>query len=125
MFINDKEAVMADPVAMESSRLRPTARKSTLKKVATHEEDNMRKPGRPSKGEAAAVARYRLQINLTEKGKRRLDALLTRVDADSAADAVRDALRVYDILTEEVIEKKNHLVIEDGETGELIKLRLW
>jgi len=71
------------------------------------------------------MAEHRIQVKLTEAGKERLDELVERSGGDTVAHIVRDALRVYDILSEEVIENGCNLVLEDPKTGERTKLRLW
>lgn len=85
----------------------------------------VRAKGRPPKGDKSSKAEYRLQVKLTPSGKDRLDTIVERVDGESAAHVVRDALRIYDILTEEVMENGAQLFIKDGDTGEAMKLRLW
>lgn len=85
----------------------------------------VRSKGRPPKGDDSSKAEYRLQVKLTPSGKERLDTIVARVEGESAAHVVRDALRIYDILTEEVMENGSQLFIKDGETGEAMKLRLW
>ena len=85
----------------------------------------VRAKGRPPKGDTSSKAEYRLQVKLTQSGKERLDNIVARVDGDSAAHVVRDALRIYDILTQEVMEDGGQLFIKDGQTGETMKLRLW
>ncbi|WP_238373361.1 hypothetical protein [Heliomarina baculiformis] len=99
------------------------ARESTAPETARH--TTVRSKGRPPKGDNSSKAEYRLQVKLTPSGKERLDAIVARVDGESAAHVVRDALRIYDILTEEVMENDSQLYIKDGETGEAMKLRLW
>ena len=99
------------------------ARDSTASKTAAH--TPVRSKGRPPKGDNSSKAEYRLQVKLTPSGKERLDTIVARVDGESAAHVVRDALRIYDILTEEVMENGSQLFIKDGETGEAMKLRLW
>lgn len=85
----------------------------------------VRSKGRPPKGDTSSKAEYRLQVKLTQAGKNRLDEIVARMDGESAAHIVRDALRIYDTLTEEAIEKGSSLMVRDGETGEMMKLRLW
>lgn len=104
--------------------------------TAVHENDSenrdaasiatdVRPRGRPSKTNKASRAEHRLQVKMTEAGKERLDDLIDRTGGETAAHVVRDALRVYDILTEEVIENGGSLFVKDGDTGEMMKLRLW
>jgi hypothetical protein len=99
------------------------ARESTAPATGGH--TTVRSKGRPPKGDNSSKAEYRLQVKLTPSGKERLDAIVARVDGESAAHVVRDALRIYDILTAEVMENDSKLFIKDGETGEAMKLRLW
>lgn len=86
----------------------------------------VRGKGRPSAATKKATSRaeHRLQVKLTEAGKARLDDLVERVGGETAAHVVRDALRIYDILTEEVLQNKGQLLIRDQD-GDMMKLRLW
>ena len=77
----------------------------------------------PAKGTSKAIQRsssktYKIQIQLSELAKNRLFELVDRTDADSAAQVVRDALRVYDILFHEVKENDQELVLRSKATGE-------
>ncbi len=85
----------------------------------------VRAKGRPPKGDKSSKAEYRLQVKLTPSGKDRLDDLIKRVGGESAAVVVRDALRVYDILTEEVMENRAQLLLKEPDSNDVVKLRLW
>lgn len=87
--------------------------------------DTVRTKGRPAKGEDAPKAEYRLQVKLTPAGKDRLDELVKRMHGDTAANIVRDALRVYDILTKEVVQDGGELILLEPNNDQPTKLRLW
>jgi len=99
------------------------ARDSGSKKTTVP--DAVRAKGRPPKGDKSSKAEYRLQVKLTPGGKDRLDELIERVGGESAAHVVRDALRIYDILTEEVMQNDGQLLLKEGDTDDIVKLRLW
>ena len=71
------------------------------------------KRGRPPKAvtEGSVRGLRRLQITLSERAWRRLDELKAKTDASSATDVIRDALRLYDALVDEVNKGKT-LVLE-------------
>lgn len=71
------------------------------------------------------TAEYRLQIKLTDVGKKRLDELVELTAQESASSVVRDALRIYDLLSREVITKRGEILLREEGTGELTKLRFW
>jgi hypothetical protein len=81
--------------------------------------------GRPPKGESMPKYEKRLQIKLTDEGRERLDVLVSRVGADGIGEIVRDALRVYDILTEQVFEKKNQLLLREESGGLIKRVSFW
>lgn len=92
----------------------------------------VQKVGRPKSNTATPTheekvktkAMYRLQVKLTEEGRQRVDELVSRSRHLTAADLVRDALRVYEILVEEITERGGQLYIKDAENGEMEKLRV-
>ncbi len=73
----------------------------------------------------AGTEKYKIQIQLSERAKDRLFDLVDRTDADSAAQVVREALRVYDVLIEELDEKGSELFLKAGTNGDVIRLRLF
>lgn len=99
----------------------PSAKASPIKK----DETAPRAKGRPPKADKTPRSEYRLQVKMNARGKARLDELVERLGSDTAANMVRDALRVYDILTEEVLVNGNELYLHEKETGKPAKLRLW
>ena len=72
-----------------------------------------------------AAERYKIQIQLSERAKDRLFELVEKSGAESAAQVVRDALRIYDILLEETEEKGKDLFLRSGPSGEVVRLRLF
>jgi len=72
-----------------------------------------------------STEKYKIQIQLSERAKDRLFDLVERTDADSAAQVVREALRVYDVLIDELDEKGSELFLKSGLSGELVRLRLF
>ncbi|WP_299735290.1 hypothetical protein [uncultured Roseobacter sp.] len=68
---------------------------------------------------------YKIQIQLSELAKDRLFELVDRTDADSAAQVVRDALRVYDVLFDEVKENGQDIVLRSKATGETEVVRFF
>lgn len=58
------------------------------------------------------ITQKRVQINLSERAYNRLEELKSKTDALSAADVVREALRVYEALVDEVNSGKT-IVLED------------
>lgn len=93
--------------------------------VPSMEKGARKKRGRPPKGSPAAVRTHRFQITLSEKGYQRLTALQNATDAVSAADVVRDALRVYEALIDEAATGR-HVLLEDPEDSDYrVRLKLW
>lgn len=72
----------------------------------------MRPRGRPRKSEGVVAEAYRVQIRLTTRGHDRLMRMQELSEASTAADVVRDALRVYEAVIEAIAAGK-HVVIED------------
>lgn len=68
---------------------------------------------------------YKIQIQLSEKAKERLFELVERTEADTAAQVVRDALRIYDILIDEIENNGSELMLRSGKTNETVRLRLF
>lgn len=68
--------------------------------------------------------KYKIQIQLSQTSRDRLDQLVERTDAESSTQVVRDALRVYDILVEELTAKDSSLFLSTSD-GETVKLRLF
>lgn len=68
--------------------------------------------------------KYKIQIQLSQTSKQRLDHLVECTDAESSTQVIRDALRVYDVLAEELTAKGSslYLVTDDGQP---VKLRLF
>jgi hypothetical protein len=81
--------------------------------------------GRPPKGDNVPKFDSRLQIKLTADGRLKLDELVDRMEMSGAAEVVRDALRLYDIVTEEVMLQQNDLLIRESTTGQVDRLILW
>lgn len=68
--------------------------------------------------------KYKIQIQLSEGAKDRLFELVERTESETAAQVVRDALRLYDILTDE-IGNGGELLLKSKETGETVRLKLF
>jgi hypothetical protein len=83
------------------------------------------KRGRPPKGGHSPKYDSRIQVKLTPAGRARLDEIVARVDAAGFAEVVRDELRVYDILTEEVFVHGNEFLSRDRDTGVIERLTFW
>ena len=83
------------------------------------------KRGRPSKGAHSPKYESRIQVKLTPAGRARLDEIVARVDAPGFAEVVRDALRIYDILTEEVFVQGNEFLSRNKDTGVIERLTFW
>ncbi|GEM_PF-2852848 len=83
------------------------------------------KRGRPPKGAHSPKYDSRIQVKLTPEGRQRLDQIVARVHAVGFADVVRDALRIYDILTEEVFDQENEILSRNRETGVIERLTFW
>lgn len=69
--------------------------------------------------------RYKIQIQLSERAKNRLFELVEKTEAESAAQVVRDALRIYDVLLDEVEQHNSELYMKDGESGDIVRLKLF
>jgi len=80
--------------------------------------------GRPVAPSTGRIVLKRLQIKMTERGFHRIEDLKTKTEALSAADVVRDALRVYEALVDAVSQGK--LVVlesaEDPSRREVVRL---
>ena len=83
------------------------------------------KRGRPPKGAHSPKYDSRIQVKLTPEGRERLDQIVSRVGAVGFAEVVRDALRIYDILTEEVFVQENEILSRNRETGVIERLTFW
>lgn len=81
--------------------------------------------GRPPKSKSAPKFESRIQVKLTPEGRERLDELVDRVGASGFAEVVRDALRIYDIVTEEVFIHENQFLSRDKDTGQIERLIFW
>ena len=68
---------------------------------------------------------YKIQIQLSEMAKDRLFELVERTEAESAAQVVRDALRIYDILFDEVKENDQELIFRSKQTGDTELVRFF
>lgn len=66
---------------------------------------------------------YKIQIQLSEAAKDRLFELVEKTDTQTAAQVVRSALRVYDILVDEV-DNGAELYLKDA-TGQKTLLKLF
>ena len=80
--------------------------------------------GRPATSPAGRIVLKRLQLKMTEKGFQRIETLKSKTEALTAADVVRDALRVYEAPVEAVSQGK--LVVlesaEDPTRREVVRL---
>ena len=81
--------------------------------------------GRPPKRASTPKFDSRLQIKLTPEGREKLDEMVVRMGAEGVAAVVRDALRIYDIVTEDVVVNGNQLLSRDAKTGEVEKFVFW
>ena len=72
------------------------------------------KLGRPPNTGELPQFTSRLQLKLDGKGREKLTELCERMGLKQS-DVIRDALRVYDILTEELITKGNEVLLVDQE----------
>lgn len=70
--------------------------------------------GRPPSTGGLPQFTSRLQIKLDTKGRQKLTELCERMGLKTS-DVIRDALRVYDLLTEELITKGNEVLLVDQE----------
>ena len=70
------------------------------------------KLGRPKDGDNSTRTNSRIQLKLNQSGRERMDELRRRMNS-STSDIVRDALRVYELLTEELITKGNEVLLVD------------
>lgn len=69
--------------------------------------------------------KYKIQIQLSEKAKDRLFELVDRTEAESAAQVVREALRIYDVLIEEMSNVDSKLLLHRGDEDRTVELRLF
>jgi hypothetical protein len=80
--------------------------------------------GRPATPSMGRIVLKRLQLKMTEKGFQRIEALKLKTEVLTAADVVRDALRVYEALVDAVSQGK--LVVlesaEDPTRREIVRL---
>lgn len=72
-----------------------------------------------------SAEKYKIQIQLSERGKDRLFDLVEMTEAETAAQVVREALRVYDILVKELQENGAELYLEGGAKDERVRLKLF
>ena len=56
----------------------------------------------------------RVQLDLPPASMERLSALKEKTEAVSYAEVVREAIRLYEAMLEEVVDKGNELMIRDG-----------
>lgn len=64
----------------------------------------------------------RFQVVLTRETLERIDVVKERVNAITRAEVLRNALKVYDMIIEEVAKGNEILIRENG--GDLSKIRL-
>jgi hypothetical protein len=60
----------------------------------------------------------RLNLVLSDKSKERLDRLMRLTEADTNAEVIRNALRLYESIINHTLEGKEFL-IRDKQTGEI------
>ncbi len=71
-----------------------------------------------------ASTKYKIQIGLNPPQKSTLFALRKITGVDSAAQVVRDALRIYNHLVTEMKSGRKSFYIKDTETGEVKEMLL-
>lgn len=79
----------------------------------------------PSEKRKVGAKAYKIQIQLSQKARDRLYELVEKTESESAAQVVREALRVYDILIEETEERGNELMMRSAGSDDLVRLRLF
>ncbi|WP_108879782.1 hypothetical protein [Anderseniella sp. Alg231-50] len=96
-------------------------------KFADAPESEAKRPRTRSKGlrRKPNGEKYKIQIQLGDRAKDRLFALVEETEVESAAQVVRDAVRVYDILVEEIVSNNNELFLRDKQTGQEVRLKLF
>lgn len=88
-------------------------------------ERNMPDKGSSSTGSTkVAPQKYKIQIQLSPSSRDRLEQLVLRTEVESSTQVIRDALRVYDILVEEVSANGSSLFLKTKD-DEVVKLRLF
>ena len=81
--------------------------------------------GAEERAEASTSVRLRrVHITLTERGYRRIEALKQKTDAATAADVVREALRVYEAMVDELNQGKTIVLESPNRPNEREVLRL-
>lgn len=110
---------------MSTTREEHARRKVSKKSTESPSKAGAVRRGRPPKGHSAPKFDSRIQVKLTPAGRERLDAIVERVDMDGFAEVVRDALRLYDIITEEVFLQGNDILVRNNSTKELERLVFW
>lgn len=68
--------------------------------------------------------KYKIQITLNPRQKNILFALRDETGVESAAQVVRDALRVYQYLVDELATGESDLFLNERATGNLTKVKL-
>lgn len=81
-----------------------------------------KRPSQASKIGGVGLAVKRMSISLSDRGLRRLEDLKGDTDAVSAADVIRNALRVYDFLVSSVKEGKTIAVVSETNPSENTKI---
>jgi len=87
--------------------------------------DDVKNQSEIAKHNNSQKSQYRLQVKMSQEGREHLELLLSRTNNTTTADLVRDALRVYAIITEEIMEKNSELLIRNEDSDEIERLRLW
>lgn len=108
---------------MNQPAIRPTdlLDQDVSQHVAASKSESVNKPQKSRAGSKS----YKIQIQLSERAKERLFELVERTEAESAAQVVRDALRIYDILFEELAENEQELLLKSKQSDEVVRLRLF
>lgn len=83
------------------------------------------KAGRPAKKASRPKHDVRFQLKLTEEGRADLDMLVDRVGASGVGEVIRDAIRVYMLMTDEVFVQGNTPLIRDEKSGAIERLPVW
>lgn len=65
-----------------------------------------------------AAPRLRLNLVMSEKTKRRLDRLVRLTEADTNAEVIRNALRLYEVIIDHILNEQEFL-IRDKKTGQI------
>ncbi len=102
---------------------RPPKSLRTTAAQLTPAETLSRPRGRPRKSEGVVATAYRVQIRLSKRGHDRLVRMQEILEASTVADAVRDALRVSEVVLEAIAAGK-HVVIEDPKNPDAPRERI-